>query len=231
MLLPSPSPDWCWSPCSRRRMIVPVTVCIITLPPTGGPDPAAAAAAAAEAEAAAQEVRDWGISQVCRYSVAGDKRRVIPSRCLCTLRVKCWGSTPQQCPSPPTHAHARSQGQRCVLSNPDLSHSLHGTSLRHLIVSAVTLTFIRAAGDGGNGRGPRASSRGNLRLTSPQFTSWPVQFPLLMQGNAAGQRIAAAAQPCSCRSHARLQHDPVRRHGGVRCCFCALSRCGRQVHV
>lgn len=132
---------------------------------------------------------------------------------------------------PPTHAHARSQGQRCVLSNPDLSHSLHGTSLRHLIVSALALTFIRAAGDGGNGRGPRASSRGNLRLTSPQFTSWPVQFPLLMQGNAAGQRIAAAAQPCSCRSHARLQHDPVRRHGGVRCCFCALSRCGRQVHV
>ena len=89
-------------------MIVPVTVCIITLPPTGGPHPAAAAAAAAaEAEAAAQEVRDWGISQVCRYSVAGDKRRVILGRCLCTLRVKCWGSTPQQCPSPP-HARTRS---------------------------------------------------------------------------------------------------------------------------
>ena len=39
----------------RRRMIVPVTVCIITLPPA---DPVVAAAAAAA------EVREWGIQQV-----------------------------------------------------------------------------------------------------------------------------------------------------------------------
>jgi hypothetical protein len=38
-------------------MIVPVTVCIVTLPPQAAADEAAAAAAA-------REVEDWGIAQV-----------------------------------------------------------------------------------------------------------------------------------------------------------------------
>jgi hypothetical protein len=46
--------------------------------------------------------------------VAGDKRRVIPSRCLCTLRVKCWGSTPQQCPSPPPRTHTLARKDNVV---------------------------------------------------------------------------------------------------------------------
>ena len=50
-------------------MIVPVTVCIVTLPAAGAQDDAATAAAAAAAASAAREVETWGISQVF-YSIA-----------------------------------------------------------------------------------------------------------------------------------------------------------------
>lgn len=45
-------------------MIVPVTVCIVTMPTASAQELAAAAAAAAE-------VRDWGIAQVGHCSAVG----------------------------------------------------------------------------------------------------------------------------------------------------------------